>query len=314
MRRLVILNPTARRASRHRGLLEEMAAEPETELRETTGPGDASALARRARAEGAAELVSAGGDGTLNEVVNGLAPFGREGDGTGSVPAVGLLPLGTGNDTARSLGVPLDPEEARAVLDEGATRTVDVGRVRGSRERHFVNSAVAGVGGLVERRLPAGLKRWLGSYSYRVAAVAALRHIPRYRVTAECDEGRETVRSVAYSVIVANGSHAGGGVPVAPGARVDDGLLDLVVVECGPARKMPGLVWSVLRGEHPGRDDVRRERVESVSIRARPPIWVSLDGEVLGDEAFRADVVPDALRVLTPRIDERNGDRRDREE
>lgn len=300
MKRLVILNPTARRTPRHRGLLEEMAAEPGTELRETRGPGDASGLARRAREEGVAEVVSAGGDGTLNEVVNGLAPSG---DGSGSeqtLPAVGLLPLGTGNDAARSLGVPLDPEEARTVVDSGRTRTVDVGRVRGGRERYFVNSAVGGVGGLVERRLPPALKRWLGGYSYRLAAVAALRHVPRYRVTAEWDDGRECVRSVVYSVIVANGSLAGGGVPVAPGAGVDDGVLDLVLIECGAAREMPGLVWSVLRGRHPERDDVRRVRVESVSLRARPPIWVSLDGEVFGDEALEAEVVPGALRVLTP--------------
>ena len=318
MKRLIILNPTARRAARQRSLLEGMADEPGTELRQTTEPGDASDLARRAREEEVREIVSAGGDGTLNEVVNGLGPFGETADAgdepASPLPTVGLLPLGTGNDAARSLGVPLDPSAAREVLDAGSTRTVDVGRVRGRRERYFVNSAIGGVGGLVERRLPAGLKRWLGACSYRVAATAAMRHVPRYRVTAEWDDGRQSLRSVAYTVIVANGSRAGGDVPVAPGARVDDGLLDLVVIECGPARRIPGLVWSVLRGEHPGREDVRRVRVESVSLRARPPMWVSLDGEVYGDVELEAEVVPSAIRVLTTGDDERDDDRPDGEE
>lgn len=298
-----MLNPTARRVARHRDLLDEMAAERGTELRETGGAGDASELARRAREEGVREIVSAGGDGTLNEVVNGLAPFAA-GDGREEHrPALGVLPLGTGNDAARSLGVPLDPERARTALEEGTVRTLDVGCVRGDRERYFVNSAIGGVGGLVERRLPERLKRWLGSYSYRVAAVSALRHVPRYRVTAEWEdgeEGRGSLRAVAYSVIVANGRFAGGGIPVAPGARPDDGLLDLIVIECGPLRRIPGLVASVLRGRHLDREDVRRVRATSFDLRSAPPTWVSLDGEVFGDEALGTEVVPGALRVLIP--------------
>lgn len=304
------MNPTARRASRHRDLLEEMADEPGTELRETAGPGDASDLARRAREEGVSEIVSAGGDGTLNEVVNGLAPLGEAGGGGGEpapVPAVGLIPLGTGNDAARSLGVPLEPGEARAALEECSPRSVDVGRVTGGRESYFVNSVIGGVGGLVERRMSGRLKRWLGAYSYRVAAVSALRHLPRHRVTVEWKDGGQSLRAAAYSVIVANGRSAGGGIPVAPGARVDDGLLDLVVVECGPARRIPGLVWTVLHGGHLEREDVRWVRGESFAVRARPPVWVSLDGEVFGDEALTVEVVPDALRVLTPGDPERGG-------
>ncbi len=300
MRRLVILNPTARRVPRYRGLLDEMAAERGTELCETEGPGDASDLACRAREQGVPEIVSAGGDGTLNEVVNGLAPFPGDDAPEERPPALGVLPLGTGNDAARSMGVPLDPERARTVLEEGTLRTLDVGRVRGDRERYFVNSAIGGIGGLIERRLPQRLKRWLGGYSYRVAAVSALRHLPRYRVTAEWEGGDESLRAVVYSVVVANGRLAGGGIPVAPDARPDDGLLDLVVIECGPLRRIPGLVWSLLRGRHLEREDVRRVRAESFVLRSAPPVWVSLDGEVFGDEALEAEVVPGALRMLIP--------------
>lgn len=307
MKRLVILNPTARRASRYLGLVEDMAAGQDAELQETEGAGDASELARRARAEGVSEIVSAGGDGTLNEIVNGLAPFGAD-EGSGGerlprVPAVGLLPLGTGNDTARSLGVPLDPEEARARLEEDTVRSVDVGRVSGGDERYFVNSAIGGVGGLVERRLSGRLKRWLGSYSYRAAAISALRHVPRYRVTVDWAGGHESIRAVAYSVVVANGSSAGGGVPVAPGARMDDGRLEVVVIESGPLRRIPGLVLDVLRGRHLQRDDVRRITASAVTLRSRPAMWVSVDGEVFGDQSLRVEILRGALRVLAPRAD-----------
>lgn len=316
MKRLVILNPTARRASRTRRLLSEMAAAPDTQLRETSGPGDAADLARWARSERVSEIVSAGGDGTLNEIVNGLAPFRRRsaaedagadpGPAASPVPAVGLLPLGTGNDVARSLGVPLDPEDARRVLEEGSRRTIDLGRVAAEpeRERYFVNSAIAGVGGLAERRLSPRLKRWLGAYAYRVMVVSALRDVPRYRVTVEWDGGRESLRAVAYSVILANGSRAGGGIPVAPEARMDDGLLDVMVVGAGPAKRVPGLVWDVMRGRHPGREDVSHVRAESVTLRSRPPVWVGVDGEVFGDGTVSVEVVPRALRVIVPESDD----------
>lgn len=298
MKRLVILNPTARLASRCEELLETMAAEPGTELRRTAGPGDASRLARRAREAGTSEVVSAGGDGTLNEVVNGLAPFAD--DTPDPLPTVGLLPLGTGNDAARSLGVPLEPGEARSVLEQGTTRTVDVGHATGVRDRYFLNSAIGGVGGLVERRLTDRLKRWLGRYSYVFAAVSALRRPTRHRVHLEWAEGEQSLAKSALNVIIANGRFAGAGIPVAPGARVDDGRLDAVVIEAGPARRIPRLVVDVLRGRHLDRDDVEHVRVASVSVRARPPMWASLDGEVLGDDALRLTAVPDALRVFVP--------------
>lgn len=295
MNRLVILNPTARLASRCEALIEEIGADPGTEVVRTSGRGDASGLARRGREEGASEIVSAGGDGTLNEVVNGLAPFA--GAKSRPPPTVGLLPLGTGNDAARSLGVPLDLREARSVLDRGTTRRVDVGHVTGERDRYFVNSVIGGVGGLVERRLTGRLKRWLGRYSYLFAAVSALRRPTRHRVRLEWAEGEQSMEMSALSVIVANGSFAGAGIPVAPGARVDDGRLDAVVIEAGAARRIPGLVADVLRGRHIGRDDVRHVRASSLSVQARPPMWASLDGEVLGDEELELSVIPGALRV-----------------
>lgn len=312
MKRLIVLNPTARRAGWGRRLAEEMADAPGAELRTTSGPGEAADLARRGRNEGAEQVIAAGGDGTLHEVVNGLlrgpSPDGPDAGGDGGrragpddLPAVGLLPLGTGNDVARSLGVPLDLQGARDVIESGAERTVDLGRVSGQRERYVVNSAIGGVGGLVERRLSDRMKRWLGPYCYRVAAILALRRVPRHRVTVQWAGGEESLRTVVYSVIVANGAVAGGGIPIAPGARMDDGRLELLLIEAGRRHRLPGLAWSVLRGRHTGRSDVRRVAVQSVTIRSRPSMWASVDGEVLGDEPLRVEVVPDALRALAPR-------------
>lgn len=311
MRRLVVFNPTARRANRGRRVAEALARGSGAELRETSAPEGAAELARRGREAGVSQLVVAGGDGTVHQAVDGLVSV-REGDeargGTGRPPppAVGILPLGTGNDLARSLGVPLDLDAARSVVEAGATRTVDLGRVSSAGGRHFVNSAVGGVGGLVERTLSPALKRWLGRLSYLVAVLVSLRHLPRYRVSVECAGREEPLRAEAYSVIVANGRMAGAGIPVAPEARLDDGLLDLVVLEGGSAARVPGLVWDVLRGSHLGRDDVRWLRAERVFVRSRPPMWFSLDGEVFGDEAVEVEVVPRSLDVIVPGSDGSN--------
>lgn len=305
MKRLIIFNPAARRASRAHGAVRAAAAEGGAEIRTTEGPGDAARLARRARAEGVGQVVVAGGDGTVNEVLNGIAPHrpggaGPDSGGEGGVPTVGLLPLGTGNDVARNLGVPLDLPEAVAALEHGAERAVDVGRVSAEKNRYFLNSAIGGVGGLVERRLSPRLKGWLGPMSYRVAAVASFRRVPRHRVEVERGDGGDSFRGRAHSVVVANGPVAGAGIPVAPEARPDDGSLDVVVAEAGTALGIPGLLADVLRGRHLDRPDVHWFRADSVTLRSRPPMWVSVDGEVLGDEALEVDVVPRALAVLVP--------------
>ncbi|MGH9362263.1 MAG: diacylglycerol/lipid kinase family protein, partial [Thermoanaerobaculia bacterium] len=258
--------------------------------RATEGPGHAERLAREAVAEGCELMVAAGGDGTLNEVVNGLAP-----DFAGV--RLGLLPLGTGNDFARSIGVPADLDGALAVLAAGRTAAVDVGRVTAGDARWFVNVSAGGFSGLVDEKLDRAKKRAWGPLSYLRSAVEALPELAPYHTTIRLDGG-ETLELSAYSVVVANGRYVAGGIPVAPEARLDDGLFDLMVVPQASVPQLAVLLPLVLLGRHHASELVLFRRTAALEIRSVPPMWFNADGELLGEEPARFELLPRALQVV----------------
>ena len=230
---LAILNPASRGGRRAQWdeiearLTEALGV---VEVERTRGPGDAARLAREAARAGVRRVLVAGGDGTLSEAVNGLI-----GAGLGNAVELGLLPFGTGGDFARAVGIPADAAEAVEVLARGKPRQVDVGRLRridaGGNERtaYFANELSVGVSADVVSRVRVG-PRWLsGRAAFLWATVRALAaYSPdamRVRVDGETVyEGRVAV------AVAANGGWFGGGMRVAPSARLDDGMLEIVVV------------------------------------------------------------------------------------
>lgn len=299
MRPFVIVNPAAGRAPGGDRLAALLSRLPDPEVAETCGPGDAARLAARAADEGADPIVVAGGDGLVAEVVNGLAPD------PGRV-RLALLPTGTGNDFARALGLGADPETALEALRSGRVRRVDAARLRvagaeadEASPRWFVNAMVGGLAGRVARRAHRGRKRRWGALAYRIAALPELlraRAVPTELVL-EGVEGTERLELSAHAVAVSNGPFAGGGVRVAPAARVDDGWLEVVVV---PALGAPELSLAVLRtlaGLGDGGRFLRR-RARRVRLAIEGRAWLDADGEdVPGCEAT-VEVVPGALRVF----------------
>lgn len=277
-------------------VVDGLAALPGAELRTTGGPGEARELAAEAAREGRSTVIVAGGDGTINEAVNGLVSAGGEPPGT----ALAVVPLGTGNDLARTLGVPPDPHDALAALAGGRRRRVDLLRVRcGGEERYVANVAIGGLGGDVTDRMTPELRRRWGGLVYLRAALAGLPALRPFRTRLVVD-GTARPPADLLAVVVANGRWLGHGIPAAPRARIDDGLLDLVAVRAGAPARLPATVARVLAGRHLGSPGVLWDRARSVEIRSQTPMPFNADGQALGTSPASFRVLRGALRVLVP--------------
>ena len=268
----------------------------------TCGPGDGLRCARMAVAHGADLLVVVGGDGTLNEVVNGCL------DATPAPgqppPRLALWPVGTGADFARGLGIG-DDEAALAALLRGVPRAVDVGRVTFREEtgdqakRAFVNVADLGLGPETSRRIARGPIRFgPGAYSAGALASIAAYRPTRVRLTVD---GEPAYHGDAGLVAVANGRYFGGGMRIAPHARLDDGLFDIFLLEHTSRRVLATeLLPRVYRGAHPRHPAVHFYRGGAVTIEADTPFPLELDGEVIGATPATLTIAQQALQVLAP--------------
>ncbi len=298
MRACIIFNPAARgdRAARFHALLEKFRQR--SELRATAGPGDARRLAAAAVAEGFELIVAAGGDGTLNEVVNGI---GDAPDGFAQV-RLGILPLGTVNVFALELGIPLGLESAWAVVQEGREITVDLGQATfsgatGPEQRYFVQMAGAGLDAGAIERVSWPLKRKVGPLAYVWAGLGALceaQPVIEARGGAAAADGQ--------LVLVGNGRLYGGRFELFPDADLRDGQLEvcvfpradaLALVRCG----LPLL----LEGRVPERA-VKRFRTREVHLDCtqNPKPGFELDGEWAGRLPATLTVEPCRLRVRVP--------------
>lgn len=263
-----------------------------TSTRYELGSDDVPAIIRRAWGDGADRLVVAGGDGTLHQV---LASMHRSGLLSPQAP-VAVLPLGTGNDLALGAGLPTDPAAAAAVALSPATRRMDV--LVDDRGTVVVNAAHCGVGALAAERAAAA-KDQLGPLGYAVGAVLAGLQARGWPMRVEVD-GHEVVRDELLMLGLAVGRTIGGGTPLAPDARPDDGLVDVVLVGAtGPVARVDA-ARRLRRGEHPERDDVAvlTGRTVRVEADAAP---LDVDGELLGDAGSRTWVVePGAWSLVVP--------------
>jgi diacylglycerol kinase (ATP) len=266
------------------------------------GPGHIVELSRRAVEDGARLVVVVGGDGTVNEAVNGLLHGGTE-----NVEGVelALLPRGTGDDFARTFGIPTDLERALEVAASGSVRSIDAGRARfldwdtSHAERYFANFAGAGISGAIARRGEATSRRLGARLAYLWATVAVFARWKSVQMTVELDNDRRQGRM--YEVLVANGAYAAGGMRVAPEAAPDDELFDIVMI--GDVTKAEFLTTfpKIYRGTHVGHPKVEVVRARTASIDAAVPLPVVLDGEQPGTTPATFEVLPGALRLRVPR-------------
>ena len=288
----VICNPSSGGRSCDPYRLREQLSGFELDWIETGGPGDALAAAEEWD-DGL--LVVAGGDGTINEVVNGL---GRS--GFPEAVTLALLPAGTGNDLAATLAIPEDAGEAEAVIRRNRVHGLDVARVRSESvgERFFFNVATGGLGAEISAANDKESKGRWGKLSYPRASLAVTRNFDAREVKLTLDGEEKTLRAV--NVAVGNCRYAGGGWLAAPRANPEDGLLDVGAVEDIGLKGALTLAPAVLSGsDYLNKGGVFFARARELRVETAPPgLEFTVDGEVIGDEPAEFAVVPRALKVV----------------
>lgn len=287
----ILLNPTAGSAVEEHALREMIATLlPESELVVPPGSEHLERLAGEAAAEGCRTIVAAGGDGTINGILNGLA-------GHLSQVRLGILPLGTGNDFARSIHLPTDPEHALAVLLEGRSKRIDLIRVTTpSVSRLFLNVSAGGFSTKVSE-FACDMKDTWGPLCYARSFVGALPELNDYHTRIVLDDNEE-ITTPAYSVIVANARFVAGGLPIAPEAELDDGLADVLILPVATLRELATLAPATMLGRHLDDERIIFRRARKVTVESQPPMAFNADGELLPAEPVTFQVLPGALEVI----------------
>lgn len=292
IRARVICNPTSGGGAYDPDVVRRELRSFDLDWIETEGPEDVVEAAREWR-EGL--LMIAGGDGTINDAINGLGEAGFPESVT-----LGLLPAGTGNDLAATLCIPEDPDLAEDVIRQNRVRTLDAARVRseGIGERFFINVATGGLGAEISDANAGELKKRWGKLSYLRASLEIAREFDVREITLRLDGEEREVRAV--NMAVGNCRYAGGGWLAAPRANPEDGLLDVVVIEDVGLPEVLALAPTALaRSDYLDKEGVFFARAREIRVETQPPgLDFTADGEVIGDEPVEFSVIPRALKVV----------------
>ncbi len=291
MKALFIINPVAG-GGRAGKVWEERGEEllslfPDSESQFTSKPGDATEMSGKAEEHGFDTVVSCGGDGTLNEVINGII---------GSRVSLGLLPLGTGSDFGKTVGI-RDLESAIKALKGNKKMQIDVGKVEfiGGRTRYFVNSAEAGFGAYVMDYVDN--HRRLGSSSFIVGVLASLVRLKKFEAHVSVDYRSDINKTI--EIIVANGRYFGGGMLASPDSRPDDSILDVHVLEPVGRIKTILQLRELIDGTYIQKGHSREYRGKNIEINAKN-ILVEMDGEVIELTPIKIEMVEKALSMIVP--------------
>jgi lipid kinase YegS len=258
--------------------------------RVTWEPGDAIRFARDGAARGVDVVVAVGGDGTVNEVVNGL---------DGSDVPLGIIPAGTANDFARQVGIPDDPDHAMDVILRRPSRTIDTGELNG---RRFLNVSSGGVAAEATAETPAEAKEELGPLAYAITGVRKLIGMESRRAHVTAPDLELEFEFLLFAV--GNARTTGGGSRITPRARVTDGLLDVCLVPAMPRADFAKLLLRIKKGEHLDGDGVRYLQVPSITIAADGPVAVNVDGESSEATTLSYRVRPNDLHIHIPHLPE----------
>ena len=284
----MIINPAARGVPQLERLREAISrvAGWEATLEATTSAGHATELARAAAQRGIDAVVACGGDGTMNEVANGLA---------GSDTAMATVRGGTANIWAKEIGASKDPNEAVRVLADGELRSMDLGLAG---DRHFLLMAGIGFDASIVQRVSPRLKRWSGALAYAVPTFE--RAFGHRSISTELIVDQDTLGTPLYWLLLGNTRNYGGVLNLTHQAKANDGLLDILLLQHGGLPRLAWLaLWALLR-RHQDRAEVLYRTASSIDVRT-PGLPVQIDGEYLGETPMTFGVAPGALRVLVPR-------------
>ena len=291
----LISNPkTGRYGSRRLRPIPELASRLESlgvevDLQVTGGPGEATEIAARAARNGSPDVIVAGGDGTINEAIQGLA---------GTRARLAIIPRGTANVLARELGLPLDDEQAIAVAAEGKSRKIYLGVAideKTEQRRHFVLMAGIGLDASVVRRVQPSLKKRIGKGAFWVSGLSHLATWNPRPFTLEINGDRY----VATFAAIGKGAKYGGDLAITPGARLDEPEFEVCIIETTSRLRYLHLLSYAMREGMP-RNKPEVKFVKAVSVRAYGDSHVQVDGELIGNLPMRFEIAPHSLEVIVP--------------
>ena len=297
----VIFNPNAKRGRLRcisKALADSFQRIHKLAWLETSSPGEATELARKAGEDRYRCVVAMGGDGTVHEVVNGLMSVAQL-----HRPALGVIPVGTGNDFAYATGAVSDPQHALRAVLKGKPAPIDVGRIYddNGRRAFFINSAGMLLDAAINRESQS-LRRPPGFLLYFAATIRSLIHYfepVQMRLTTD---GRAVEQSLVL-MAVGNGKREGGVFMITPDAKINDGLLDYVTVRSMSRWRMFGILPCVMRGTHGRYKPVTAGQFRTMQVEADRPIPIHLDGELWArreDQVRRIqiEVLPGAIQLI----------------
>ncbi|QDT35281.1 diacylglycerol/lipid kinase family protein [Thalassoglobus polymorphus] len=288
----VIWNRHASQAEKYAELLETFNSRSDVVVLESESSDHAREYAAKVSQEDARVIVAAGGDGTVNTVMEGLLASDQD------IP-LGVLPLGTGNDFSRNTQIPWNPVEAFSLIEQREPTMIDVIEVRSEAETfHYLNMATAGNTGLYSDWITDEMKKFWGPLVYLRGAVDLAANLQVFDVELEFDN-TSSESFQALNLFLANGSVTGGGLPVAPDAKINDGLIDVILVlDCTPVA-VAGLVTQYTLSDYLTNENIVYRRCQSVSIKSSPPLTLTADGDTRSDQPVTVEVLPQRLPVIT---------------
>lgn len=274
----------------------------------TKGHGDGIALAERSAKSGRKFIIACGGDGTINEIANGILNSGEDVE-------LGIFPSGTGGDFRRTIGMPQGTREAARALREGKTKEIDVGRVTfqdhegETASRYFLNVSSFGLAAsIIERVKTSSSLSWMplntvrGRASFALSTLQEVVGLGATTVRVRIDGGEE--RSLnTINFCIANSRYFGGGMKIAPAAKMNDGFLDVINIGDIKTAKIILNAYTLYRGTHldlPEVKDTLAKHIEARPLNDSEEVHIEVDGELLGMLPAVYEVVPNALRVRVP--------------
>ncbi len=291
MNRLVIWNGGAGKSGEFGELIEQIEESAQV-LRLTRDIDLAESIRLAVEMDHCSTIVAAGGDGTVNAVVNAIMALAPE-----LRPRLAIVPLGTANDFAGSLLIPDDIPSVVASISDGDYVPIDVVRISaGPFESYYANVAAGGNSVQVSESLTDEIKATWGSLCYLRGAIGVLGDMTTFRVKATMDS--EVIEMDSWGVLVANGRTNAGRIPVAPLASPTDGLLDVVIVKDGDALDMIEIAAKTLLSSLLECNQIVFRQVKKLQLHSVPGMRFTLDGEVIDQEPIDFEVVPGAIKML----------------
>jgi diacylglycerol kinase (ATP) len=300
----IIYNPVAGggRASKIKGILLKSLQKrfgTNFQFMETTGVNDATELALKAAFDGPGLIIAVGGDGTINEVINGLL---SEKKPVNDDCELGIINCGSGRGLAQTLGLPEVINDQLDLICDTAGKPLDAGFViykngdGGMHERFFISECQIGIGGSVVSQVGRKLKKLGGKFAFGSVAMAHLLNYHASRMTLRIDQQPAESGSM-IGITVGNGVYSAGGMMLTPDARVGDGMLDLLAIHEMDRMKRFCQFGKVYSGNHVHNGHFSTYKFRNLIIDSNPPVWIESDGELLGRTPCQIGVVPGAIKV-----------------